>query len=57
MLGQRVRTLVTEIMDAGLHQVTWDGLNYDGNEVASGMYIYRIKAGEYFANQKMLLIR
>ena len=57
ILGQRVRTLVTEIMDAGLHQVTWDGLNYDGNEVASGMYIYRIKAGEYFANQKMLLVR
>ena len=57
MLGQRVRTLVTEIMDAGLHQVTWDGLNYDGNEVASGMYIYRIKAGGYFANQKMLLVR
>jgi len=57
MLGQRVRTLVTEIMDAGLHQVTWDGLNDDGNEVASGMYIYRIKAGGYFANQKMLLVR
>ena len=52
-----MRTLVTEIMDAGLHQVTWDGLNYDGNEVASGMYIYRIKAGGYFANQKMLLVR
>ena len=57
ILGQRVKTLITEIMDAGLHQVTWDGLNYDGNEVASGMYIYRIKAGEYFANQKMLLVR
>jgi len=57
ILGQRVKTLVTEIMDAGLHQVTWDGLNYDGNEVASGMYIYRIKAGGYFANQKMLLVR
>ena len=57
MLGQRVKTLVMEIMDAGLHQVTWDGLNYDGNEVASGMYIYRIKAGGYFANEKMLLVR
>ncbi|MBC8400694.1 MAG: T9SS type A sorting domain-containing protein, partial [Candidatus Marinimicrobia bacterium] len=55
--GRQVRTLVNGEYNAGHHTVTWDGKNNKGLEVASGMYIYRIKAGSFLASQKMLLLR
>jgi flagellar hook assembly protein FlgD len=52
-----VRTLVSERMDAGHHVLNWNGLNDAGADVASGMYVYRIKAGDFIAHRKMLLVR
>lgn len=40
--GQRIRTLVDEPKNAGYHSVLWDGKDEFGNEVASGVYLYRI---------------
>lgn len=57
ILGRKVRTLVSDKMDAGYHVVNWDGLNDEGSDVASGMYVYRIKAGDFIAHRKMLLVR
>jgi hypothetical protein len=57
MLGQQVRTLVDEQMNAGRHTVNWDGLNNQGVRVPTGMYIYRIKAGDFIASKKMMLIK
>lgn len=57
VLGRKVRTLVSNKMDAGNHVVNWDGLNDQGANVASGMYIYRIKAGDFIDYRKMLLVR
>ena len=57
VLGRRVRTLVSDKMDAGYHVVNWDGLTEEGYEAASGMYVYRIKAGDFIAHRKMLLVR
>ncbi|MFQ6616146.1 MAG: FlgD immunoglobulin-like domain containing protein [Fidelibacterota bacterium] len=55
--GYRVRTLVSDVFGAGHHVVNWDGRNDDGNLVSSGVYIYRIKAGEFLSHRKMTLIR
>jgi len=57
VLGRKVRTLVSDRLDAGDHVINWDGLNDEGINVASGMYVYRIKASDFTAHRKMLLVR
>ncbi|MBI4811499.1 MAG: T9SS type A sorting domain-containing protein, partial [Ignavibacteriales bacterium] len=52
VLGQEVLTLVDELQDAGYKSVTFDAGN-----LSSGVYYYRITAGEYSDYKKMLLIR
>jgi hypothetical protein len=42
LLGQKVRTLVKERKYPGKHQVTWDGKDNEGNDLASGIYFYRL---------------
>jgi len=57
VLGQEVRTLVNNEMKAGYHSIVWDGRNSAGVRVASGIYIYRIKAGKFVASKKMTLLK
>ncbi|RLE37660.1 hypothetical protein DRJ17_06085, partial [Candidatus Woesearchaeota archaeon] len=57
MLGQEVKTLVNEYKKAGYHKVLWDGKNQADIRVASGIYIYAIKASKYFKVKKMVLLR
>ena len=56
LLGQEVRTLVNEKQEAGSHAVIWDGKDEQGNLVASGIYFYRIQAGDFVQTKKLLLI-
>jgi photosystem II stability/assembly factor-like uncharacterized protein len=51
-LGQQVATLVNDTHDAGYHEV-----RFDGTGLASGVYFYRFRAGEYVATKRLLLIR
>ncbi len=44
--------LVNGVRDAGIHEVTWDAA-----ELPSGIYFYRIEAGEYSAVRKMVLVK
>jgi hypothetical protein len=55
--GRRVKTLVNKNMEAGKYHVVWDGHDEYGNEVASGTYFYRIKAGSFQNIKKMVLLR
>jgi hypothetical protein len=57
ILGQVVRTLVDEELTAGAHSVIWDGKNGHGSDVASGVYFYRIKAGNFESTMRMTLLR
>jgi len=50
VLGQRVRTLVDNNQPAGTQSVTWDGNDNSGASVASGIYFYRISAGDFNAS-------
>lgn len=55
--GQKVRTLVDRVMDVGNHTVVWDSRSDDGTKVASGIYMYRITAGDFTDSKKMMLLK
>ncbi len=56
--GMKVRTLLqNRNMKPGTHDVTWNGRNEHGDHVGSGIYIYRIKAGEFTGYRKMVLLK
>lgn len=55
--GQLVRTLVDEPKQAGTHQVNWNGRSDDGEEVASGLYLYELRVGDYRESKKMVLMK
>ena len=50
--GQEVLRLVESDQPAGYHQITWNAAN-----VASGMYFYRLRAGNFVQTRKMILLR
>jgi hypothetical protein len=55
--GQRVRTLVNGMYSAGTHSVVWNGTDDNGRNVSSGMYFYRMTAGEYTSVRRMMLLK
>jgi hypothetical protein len=57
MLGQPVRVLVDDDQPAGNYETVWDATDDNGKSVASGIYYYRIVAGQYIASRKMLLLK
>jgi len=57
ILGQKVRTLVDEDMRAGVFLVDWDGKDEEGVEASSGVYFYRIIAGDFSDIKRMVLLK
>lgn len=57
LMGQRVLLLVDAVQDAGSYELQWDGNNENGLPFASGIYLYRIRAGDFTDVRKMLLVR
>ena len=55
--GQVIRVLVSNRMEAGNHEVIWDGTNQYGEKVASGVYFYQISAGSFKELRKMIFIQ
>lgn len=52
LAGQRIATLVDQPQEAGVHAVTWDGSGY-----ASGIYFYKLAAGDKLSTKRMTLLR
>jgi len=58
VLGQEVRSLISgEMMAAGDQVVSWDGRDDAGVSVSTGVYLYRIVAGEQTLSKKMVLMK
>jgi hypothetical protein len=57
VLGRKVKTLVSEELSSGYKSVIWDGKNDAGDEVASGVYFYQLKVGDFSEPKKMLLLK
>ncbi|MCI0699419.1 T9SS type A sorting domain-containing protein [candidate division KSB1 bacterium] len=56
-LGEEIRTLVDAPFAAGSHSVRWDGKAENGEAVASGVYLYQLRAGRFMKVKKMSLLR
>ena len=55
--GQKIKTLVEGRRAAGYHTVRWDGKDQEGREVSSGIYLYRLRAGDLVSVKKMVVLR
>jgi len=57
MSGSLVKTLASDYRDAGSYDVIWNGLNNDGQKVASGQYILQMSAPNYNKTQQMTFLK
>jgi len=53
--GQKVRTLVNSKLGAQLHNVTFDGRDDNGTQLAKGIYLYKMTAGSTVETSKLVI--
>ncbi|HJP31884.1 MAG TPA: FlgD immunoglobulin-like domain containing protein [Candidatus Latescibacteria bacterium] len=56
-LGQRVATLMDDVVESGQHRVRWDGVDARGRHVATGVYLYRLATFAGAATGRIVLMR
>ena len=57
MLGQEIKTLINQTLNAGTYNLMWNGENEFGIKVTSGAYLYRISTNNFTDTKKLLLIK
>ena len=57
IMGEKVKTLVAGEMEVGTHTVHWNGKNDAGFSIASGIYFYRMQAGEFTQTKRLTLLK
>ena len=57
ILGRFVKTLVNRTQDPGVKTIQWDATNEQGNRVSAGVYIYKLKAGNFIETKEMVLLK
>jgi hypothetical protein len=55
--GQKVRTLVSGDFNAGSHKLLWNGRTDNGSQTSSGVYFYKLKAGDSVQTKKMVMLK
>jgi FG-GAP-like repeat/FlgD Ig-like domain/FG-GAP repeat len=55
--GQKIKTLINEQLPVGQHSVVWNGTDEFGKSVSSGVYLYKMKSGDYTKTRKMILMK
>lgn len=56
VLGQRIRTLLNAVRDAGEHSVLWNGVDERGQRVAAGIYLVHMRAANFVANSRLTVV-
>jgi sugar lactone lactonase YvrE len=57
MLGETVRVLIDGELAPGHYNEVWDGLDHSGRRLASGLYLYQLRAGNFSTTRKLVLMR
>ncbi len=56
-LGQELRMLVNNVQDAGVYTATWDGKDNNGRQLSTGLYLFRLEAGDFVMTRKMAMVK
>lgn len=56
-LGQKVNSLTNNQFPAGEHSLSWNGTDDNGNQLASGIYFYKLTANEFSQSKKMVMLK
>lgn len=56
-MGRLVKSLVNDNLEAGVHNVSWNGKDAAGRQVASGAYFYRVQTGSLVQTKQMILLK
>jgi len=57
VLGQKITTLIDQNQTAGQHSVSWNGTDAKGTSVTSGIYVYKINAGDFVKVRRMIYLK
>ena len=57
MLGQKVSTLTSGVINAGIHTVKWNGIDDMGRSVSTGIYLYKLTSGSKSITKKMAFMK
>lgn len=57
MLGQLVNTIVNQYQQAGTYNVVWNGNDLSGNQVSTGVYVYKLSTDYFVSAKKMILVK
>ncbi len=57
LAGQTVVRLLDGPVGAGSHEISWDGTDGRGREVATGVYVYRLETNAHVQTRKLVLLR
>jgi hypothetical protein len=57
IMGLEVRRLINEYKEAGIYEVIWDGQNDLGHVIASGLYIYMMRSGNFVRKMKAVFLK
>jgi hypothetical protein len=57
VLGEQVATLANGVQEAGFYTVQWNGVDSHGQHVTSGVYFLTMRAGEFTAMKKMMMVK
>lgn len=55
--GQKVRSLIQGELESGNHEIAWEGIDDNGKNVSSGIFFYKLDAGDFTSVKKMILLR
>ena len=56
-LRQKVKTLIDSHQSAGKHSAIWDATDDSNNPVSSGIYFYKLEAGDQVLQKKMIFLK
>ena len=54
--GNKIKTLVEQILNPGAHSFSWDGMDFNNHKISSGIYFYNIKIKGLNQAKKMILL-
>lgn len=57
VLGKHIKNLTSKFYNSGTYDLTWNGTDDSGNQVPSGVYIYRLTSAYFSASKKMILLK